>query len=217
MKKVNKKFKAIFIAMLIALSTSVSYAQWQNTNFTGNGPIESTVSTVTGVGVGDFSASNVASALHVNTNLTAAQTGGGAFGLGEVFRTDAPNTATYWKMLRGGTDYGWIYNNNDNHFYIAAPFNSGGNYGDLYFQTGGTNTRQTILGSNGFVGIGNSYNPAFRLDVSEDINAGGTSATTTNAYYLGKGKMLWHNGIVSNLYVGVGVYSGHIEPPIPAC
>jgi hypothetical protein len=91
---INKQMALIVAMVVILLSSQLSYAQnWQWNNF--NGDFGSTTTTVTGIGIGDFSGTNISSALHVNTNITAAQTGGGAFGLGEVFRTDAPNAATY--------------------------------------------------------------------------------------------------------------------------
>jgi hypothetical protein len=63
--------------------------------------------------------------------------------------------------------------------------------GDSQIQDGGTN-----------VGIG--YAGSYKLDVNGNINAGGSSTTTTNGFYLGTSKILWHNGDVSSFYAGVG-------------
>ncbi|MBP9790407.1 MAG: hypothetical protein KBD57_07695 [Bacteroidia bacterium] len=67
--------------------------------------------------------------------------------------------------------------------------------------------KAVLLQANGFLGVGSIFNPNFKLDIDAgDINLN----TLTNAYRIGDGstgnsfKVLWHNGIVSNIYVGVG-------------
>ena len=90
-----------------------------------------------------------------------------------------------------------------------------GNYNINFWTNNNTSTLQkmTILGSStsndGFVGIGTSFTPKYKLDVDAgDINLN----TYTNAYRIGDGstnpsqsyKVLWHNGIISSIYVGVG-------------
>ncbi len=74
-----------------------------------------------------------------------------------------------------------------------------GNPTDLNFITNG-NTNMTILNSNGYVGIG-TVNPAQLLEVTGgNIHISGA----TNSYMLGGFPIIWHNGITSNIYVGVG-------------
>ncbi|MBK9730320.1 MAG: hypothetical protein IPO83_03360 [Chitinophagaceae bacterium] len=90
---------------------------------------------------------------------------------GELFRTIAPSsTASYWRLLRmvsgTPTEFGTIYNNADNHFYLEAV--NGG--GDMIFQTGGANGRM-IIKSGGNVGIGNFTAPSRLLDVFGSANS----------------------------------------------
>ncbi|MCY7411005.1 MAG: hypothetical protein LH473_12090 [Chitinophagales bacterium] len=108
-----------FTIGIILLSVKMNYAQsFQFGNVTGNGIIGWTTSTVTGVGFGDFNTANqnISSALHINTNLTTAQSGVGAFGLGEVFRTQSPTTLIQaWRMYIGSGGGTQIFNiKNDN-------------------------------------------------------------------------------------------------------
>lgn len=73
---------------------------------------------------------------------------------GEVFRTDAPNGSdTHWRLLRGGTEYGHLFNQNaDVHFRLEAT------EGDLRFHTNGVDRgrfNETLTGQtiNGFPGL----------------------------------------------------------------
>ena len=78
----------------------------------------------------------------------------------------------------------------------------------LNFQTNGTQ-RMTILNTTGFVGIGGGFlNPLHLVDVRNgNINIGqGTGANiagSPQSYMIGGQNILWHNGEVRNLFVGV--------------
>lgn len=88
-----------------------------------------------------------------------------------------------------------------NNNIIANPQQIGtqaGNNWDLQFITSG-NPNMTIKYVSGFVGIG-TPTPSYQLDVAGDINIG----TATNCFMIGGNKILWHNNIPTNIYVGVG-------------
>ena len=90
------------------LSTMMAKAQnpWEvdNDGSTGNkwGQTNTTApNNVQSIGIGDFigNTTHPISALHINTNWLPTN---GAFGLGEVFRTQAPDNVTQaWRMLYG--------------------------------------------------------------------------------------------------------------------
>jgi hypothetical protein len=66
------------------------------------------------IGIGDFnglgSPNYPLSALHINTNLFTGINAPSYASLGEVFRTDCPeDISTYWRMHRGGVEYGMLY------------------------------------------------------------------------------------------------------------
>jgi hypothetical protein len=52
------------------------------------------------------------------------------------------------------------------------------------------------------IGIGTTT-PGQKLDVNGNLNAGGSNTSTTNGYYLGTNRILWHNGLTSCLFAGV--------------
>jgi hypothetical protein len=82
------------------------------------------------VGIGDFLGNGVVplSALHINTNFFNTYPNLLSYPLGEVFRTDCPQDfPSYWRMHRGGRQYGMIYSpvlnsflQPDNDFHIEA-------------------------------------------------------------------------------------------------
>ena len=166
------------------------YLQWQVGNAGGQfygrtDPAQN----IFGIGIGDFpNGTPPLSALHINAN--APFPGNIFWQAGEVFRTDCPqDISTYWRQQRGGFEYGTIYSLNaaddftgqDFHFYIQASFadDSRGDYGDIRFNNGSHNAlglgtpRMRILGSNGFVGIGDytTFTPKSLLDVNGTITA----------------------------------------------
>lgn len=97
-----------------------------------------------------------------------------------------------------------VYDPNDINFYTNYTNASGASRMKILGNTGSTD---------GFVGIGNAYTPAYRLDVSQDINAGGATTTTTSAYYLGANRFLWHNGTTTSVMVGVGAGGANSTSP----
>ena len=70
--------------------------------------------------------------------------------------------------------------------------------------------RMTILGTTGFVGVGNNFTTPLNLvDVRDgNINIGqgiaGNIAASPQSYMIGGQNILWHKGDVRNLFVGVG-------------
>ena len=91
---------------------------------------------------------------------------------------------------------------------------------NINFFTGATQ-RMTILGTvagatQGFVGIGTNFiAPLHLFDVRDgDINVGsgtaGNIANSNEAYRIGGNRVLWHNGITTSIFVGVG--TGNVGP-----
>ncbi|MEO8150100.1 MAG: tail fiber domain-containing protein, partial [Bacteroidia bacterium] len=179
----------------ILLSAQLTSGQWKQAN-PANGQViffdpNSPFGNQTAVGIGDFTSTNPSAALHVNTNLTTAQTGTGKFNPGETFCTDAPNASStddqYWRMYHGGSEKFNIHNLHDNANIWLGSISTG----DLYFFTAGnTNTRMTIVGSGntGYVGIGQT-SPTSVLHIDGTgtptqtggvFQTNGKSATATN-------------------------------------
>ncbi len=137
------------------------------------------------IGIGNFSSGGSVplSALHINANYLSVSP---AFAQGEVFRTDCPSgLATYWRMHRGGIQYGLFFNNNDSHLGIEAT------QGDLYFNTGGANQRVRILGTNGYVGIGDAFSvPSFRVHVFGNSSNNNDAGILSSNNFFGSGSVL---------------------------
>lgn len=86
----------------------------------------------------------------------------------------------------------------------TTPVNNANNGTNNYvpkFNAAACITNSLIQDNGTNVGIGAA--PSYKLDVSGDINFGGTSPTTTNALFLGTNKILWHNGNAGDIFVGV--------------
>jgi len=80
---------------------------------------------------------------------------------------------------------------------------------DVQFISGGT--QYMDLASTGYLGIGTAFTPSYLLDVSGgDINVSCATCYPTNSvgYRVGGNYMLWHDGNISNIYVGVGAAGG---------
>lgn len=108
--------------LTVVMARGAVKAQW----LTGGGNRQYLTGPTEGVLIGTTNATPP-SALTVDGNEMTPTTG-------EVFRTDAPNGSnTSWRLLRGGTEYGHIFNQSaDNHFQLDAGA------GDLRFLTSGT-------------------------------------------------------------------------------
>ena len=108
---------AISIILMLCLSNHWASAQFQQVLFSSNGSWRTQANPPVGrIGVGTFpNGTNLPSVLTVNSNLVPSPTG-------EVFRTDCPIGETpYWRMLRGGTEYGNLFNNTEsNDFCVKA-------------------------------------------------------------------------------------------------
>jgi hypothetical protein len=151
-----KKITPIVICMAISLSLTITVkGQFQQIGASG---FYETPTTGNNIGIGNFgnNSANVLSALHIDGSALQTTTG-------EVFRTIGKSaTATYWRMLRDvsgtPTEFGTIYNFNDNHFYIQATNGSG----DIRFNTGGSTTNMTLTSAGG-LGIGTTSPPANTL------------------------------------------------------
>ena len=122
--------KIISIMFLILMCQYVA-AQFQQIPFSGNGSWRTQASPVVNrIGIGQYPNSTpLPSVLNINGALLSSPTG-------EVFRTDAPNnSATFWRMLRGGTEIGRFYNNpifniNNDLNIMASQLNA-----DIVFRT----------------------------------------------------------------------------------
>jgi hypothetical protein len=112
--------------------------------------------------------------------------------LGEVFRTDAPTSATtYWRMLHGGTS---IFNIN---------------------HTNGSNNMNLVSLTSGSMLFHTNNTPFMELNNGGDLNlftTTTTNASSPDAYQIGGNNVLWHNGTVSNIYVGVGAGANNTKP-----
>lgn len=158
-------------------------------------------STTHSIGIGDFAGNSAYpnALLHINGSFMTLPGNGSISSLGEVFRTDAPNTSgvvTYWRMLHGGTQVFNINNPDGSNNVSLGTIQSG----HLNFFANNTQY-MTILGNTnpGFVGIGLTA-PAHLLDVNGgDININSPS----KGLKLNSNYFLWHNNNPSNLMVGV--------------
>jgi len=179
---------------MLAISADLS-AQWLNPPNYFHTP-----ASVTSVGVGNFPVASPPTArLHANEFYTAAPISSLT---GSLFRTDGYNKFTnQWQLFTGtsaatSTEKFKLYvPAGTNHVFLQSSALAG----NMAFNTGGAATRMTILGSNGFVGIGITT-PNQRLDVSGgNINLN----TITRSYMIGNLPVLWHKGNSTNIFVGV--------------
>ena len=119
------------VVCIFLVQPQVTQAQWSINPITGNAffqPDYLTYPNVESFGIGDFAAGGFApnSALEINTNYIPVNPEG-YLTLGEVFRTDCPtDISTYWRMLRGGVEYGRAYNlatddGGEIHWNLGAP------------------------------------------------------------------------------------------------
>jgi hypothetical protein len=122
-------------------------------------------------------------ALHINAHYLSNSP---AFTPGHMFRTDGPaNQDNMWQLFTGN-NYG---NSTEKaRLYIPAEsdhFSLQSSTGDMRFHTGGLTQRMRILGSNGFVAIGQNFNnPLSLLSVDgSDDNTGEVFRTNTGDVY----------------------------------
>jgi hypothetical protein len=183
-----------FILLTLAAAGRLS-AQWLNPPNYFHTP-----ATVTSVGVGNYPVASPPNArLHVNEFYAAAPISSLT---GSMFRTDGYNKFTnQWQLFTGQSaatsteKFKLFVPSGTSHVFLQTS-TAGAN---MAFNTGGALTRMTILGSNGFVGIGITT-PNQRLDVSGgNINLN----TITRSYMIGNLPVLWHKGNSTNIFVGV--------------
>ena len=177
MKKQNI-IKQLLLGLAMLLVTKGN-AQFQITPAT-NSEFMGTANIIRGVGIGNFPSGVITSAaLHINTKYMSTSSNYPGINFGEVFRTDAPNAATYWKMYRNGNEIGRYWNGGTNNELNIGTIQTGTNP-HLNFYTSNTQ-RMTILGSTnpGFVGIANTA-PPFMLSL-------GTSGSTPDGGILSLG------------------------------
>ncbi|NSW46527.1 MAG: hypothetical protein HPY79_12000 [Bacteroidales bacterium] len=132
------------------------------------------------IGIGNFT-SFPRAALHVNANLLTPPTHPNTmFAPGELFRTDGPSgNVNAWRMFTGSgsvaTEKFAVYvPAGSNHLMLQASA------GDLRFNTGGANTRMTISGTTGFVGIGTNFTtPQALLHVNGTVRIDSLPADNT--------------------------------------
>ena len=135
---------------------------------------------------------------------------------GEVFRTDClTGSATYWRMFRGGTERGRLFNtatgSNSGDFQVQSTVNNG----QLWLRNSGTdgirlnsqiwtaNPNGTVVSTNGFVGIGAqntgviaTQGPWSRLH----LDNGGTAVASTFRPWMRNG--IYMSGYDDMMYVG---------------
>ena len=142
------KTKILLSAIIAFVYVKSASAQFQYVPFTAL-QYGSTTNTISGVGIGLWPIGTAtAAALHVNTNLTVPT---GAFAAGEVFLTESPYLAEYWRMwhldaVGTPTEYGTIFQ--DPTLTVTAT--------NLY-----TVNDFTIQASAVYTGTGTSTNPTF--------------------------------------------------------
>lgn len=207
--KTFKTIKRFLFCLMSFLMPLFGFSQWQTPPTTGIAASEfgqiwpggSGTNPTHSIGIGDFngSAAYPNSLLHINGNYMTLPGNSTITTLGEVFRTDAPNTSgivTYWRMLHGGTQV-FNINNPDGSNNVSLGTTQSGH---LNFFANNTQY-MTILGNTnpGFVGIGLT-SPNYLLDISGgDININSAAkGLRLNSQYI-----LWHNNNTSNLMVGV--------------
>ena len=164
MKK-NTTRKPFLTSVIILLSTGC-FAQFQITTGTSS-EFMGTNGAIRGVGIGNFPNSQITdAALHVNTKYMTASSNYPGIDFGEVFRTDAPNAATYWKMFRDGDEIARYWNGGTNNELNIGTIQTSSNP-HLNFFTANT-PKATIL-ANGNVGIGTTA-PAAVLHLQRGTN-----------------------------------------------
>ena len=167
-----------------------------------------TIFRVQTIGIGNFPNLNAIQAkLHVDAFNLRPSTAAPFVNNGELFRTDGENRFDcQWQMFTGASQaslaqVGRVFSP------VANPtwFTLEASQSNLSFNTGGTNERMAILGTNGFVAIGSGFTtPNYLLDVkggdidivsnTQGFRIGGTGST--NDSYV-----LWFNGNTNNIYV----------------
>lgn len=162
---------------MLLLVANVGYAQvfnmgGNNSDRWGTTANNNQIQTIRRVGIGDFTAyGGPKAALHVNENLLTdlILNASNYYAPGHLFRTDGPsNQPNIWEMWTGTGSQA------SEKFSVFVPAGSNNSIlqasaGDMRFNTGGNNTRITILGNNGFVGIGSGFvNPQNLLHLHEN-------------------------------------------------
>jgi len=139
-------------------------------------------------------------ALHINAHYLSNSP---AFTPGHMFRTDGPaNQDNMWQLFTGN-NYG---NSTEKaRLYIPAEsdhFSLQSSTGDMRFHTGGSTQRMRILGSNGFVAIGQNFNnPLSLLSVDgSDDNTGEVFRTNTSAGLNTFWRMNVNNNEMGNIF-----------------
>ncbi len=174
MKKSNITKSIAATIVVLCLHSGISYSQF--TQMFGQ-QILMTKYQTSAVGVGHFEQWNrPQAALHIDANILNSPFYGD-FQRGEVFRTDGPSDRiNTWTMFTGGEPGGppipvlekgrLFVAPNSNNFTLQASLNN------LQFNAGGNNPYMQILGSNGFVGVGdyNSFTPQSLMHLYEKGN-----------------------------------------------
>lgn len=161
MKKTT--IRGLIAVIAITLQTNFAIAQWTPVPaFPGNFVRTNNITWAAGIGVGTAISPTPTplSILHIDSRGINPLT---TINRGEVFRTDCPAAdSPFWRMLRGGTNFGNIYNPTGTSSFVmeaAQPL------GNIQFRTrqffGPSTTRMIITDGTfagiGFVGIGNNF------------------------------------------------------------
>lgn len=180
----------IFLVLINFAARSQGWIETSSggSNFTQTDP----ASIVTGnvmesAGIGDFlgNTSFPTSSLHINSNWLPVT----LYPKGEVFKSDCPNDiSTYWRMLRGGVEYGRAYN-------LASE-----DLGEIHWNLGAPEGELRLHANKQALPDAGTYRE--RLRVSSGIGyLGETDVTKISLHYQGTGGSMINN-YVSMLNMG---------------
>lgn len=156
------QFRAAVTMIYLLLCTGLAQAQFNPIPGSGNNSFRfQNTTNVDRIGFGNANnfpnGTSLPAIITVNSN-------GLSFPTGEVFRTDAPNANTFWRMYRGGVDKFRLYSD------VGGTVNLGTTDNEpLVMETNSIQRMYIDNDATGFVGIGNSFSsPNFLLHINSN-------------------------------------------------
>ncbi len=137
------------------------------------------------IGVGYFGAGSTNSLLHIDGTNMLLPINGSITTLGEVFRTDAPNISTFWRMYRNGVQ----------KFYISSTTTPSVEMGTISNEPLNFFTSNTICGQWTTTGNLNVFQTTYNNTISH------------TGFKIGDRYVLWHNGDTTNIMLGLNAGS----------